>query len=92
MVKTLTIDCARLSCRTAAHDYLARMLELPAWYGRNLDALFDCLTERSGYELVLTGAETLRAAGGYGALILETIEEAAAANPGLTVREEGSPP
>lgn len=27
------------------HDYLIRKLKLPAYYGRNLDALYDCLTE-----------------------------------------------
>ena len=27
------------------HDYLMRALNLPDYYGRNLDALYDCLTE-----------------------------------------------
>lgn len=26
------------------HDYLMEVLDLPAYYGRNLDALYDCLT------------------------------------------------
>jgi len=37
-----------LDCRdgiTAIHDRLARELAFPEWYGRNLDALFDCLTD-----------------------------------------------
>ena len=34
-------------CRTAeeAHEYLARQFGFPEHYGRNLDALYDCLTE-----------------------------------------------
>lgn len=27
------------------HNYLANQLHFPAWYGRNLDALYDCLTD-----------------------------------------------
>jgi RNAse (barnase) inhibitor barstar len=27
------------------HDYLMQALDLPDYYGRNLDALYDCLTE-----------------------------------------------
>ena len=31
--------------RDDLHDYLSRKLEFPYYYGRNLDALYDCLTE-----------------------------------------------
>lgn len=27
------------------HDYLVEVLDLPDYYGKNLDALYDCLTE-----------------------------------------------
>lgn len=27
------------------HDYLMQALDLPDYYGRNLDALYDCLSE-----------------------------------------------
>ena len=27
------------------HDTLAAALDFPDWYGRNLDALYDCLTD-----------------------------------------------
>ena len=36
---------AQLSTREEMHAYLAKMLHLPAYYGNNLDALHDCLTE-----------------------------------------------
>ena len=31
--------------REMLHDAFASQLSLPEWYGRNLDALFDCLTD-----------------------------------------------
>ena len=39
------IDGAEIMTRDELHDALARQLALPDWYGRNLDALFDCLTD-----------------------------------------------
>ena len=80
---TVIINCKNLYEREQAHQYLARMLDFPAYYGRNLDALHDCLTEVSGRNLVLLGAEALREAGGYGARILNVFERASQENSGL---------
>ena len=41
----VTIDCR--DGLDAIHGQLARELAFPAWYGKNLDALYDCLTERN---------------------------------------------
>ena len=40
----LVLDASRMG-QEQLHDYLQEMLPLPAYYGRNLDALYDCLTE-----------------------------------------------
>ena len=45
---------------------LGEALDFPAWYGINLDALQDCLTDFSwrqapGYLIIISGADTLRA-------------------------------
>ncbi|GAA5151263.1 hypothetical protein GCM10023340_29850 [Nocardioides marinquilinus] len=37
----------------ALHDVLARELGLPDWYGRNLDALADCLHGLEGHWVLL---------------------------------------
>ena len=39
------IDLAQVKSRTDLHDLLARNLDFPDYYGKNLDALFDCLTD-----------------------------------------------
>ncbi len=39
------IDGGFLRSKDHLHDILARELHFPEWYGRNLDALHDCLTD-----------------------------------------------
>ena len=39
------IDALYLNDRETAHDYLAEIFDFPDYYGRNLDALYDCLSE-----------------------------------------------
>ena len=77
------LDCEYLYQREQAHEYLAWMLEFPPYYGKNLDALFDCLTELSGCTVKLIGSEALCRSDSYGARVLKVLEEAAQANPGL---------
>jgi ribonuclease inhibitor len=43
-MKEITINCAAIGTMGEMHDLLARELNFPEWYGRNLDALHDCLT------------------------------------------------
>ena len=42
----LILDGLTLKSREELHDALTQGLRLPSYFGRNLDALFDCLTER----------------------------------------------
>ena len=86
-MKRVILNCENLLERKQAHRYLTEMLDFPDYYGRNLDALFDCLTELNECTIVLQGSEMLRQAGGYGARILEVLEEAVKVNPGLKVEE-----
>lgn len=84
-MKMVMIDCAHFSEREAAHTYLAQTLHFPAYYGKNLDALYDCLTELDDCDIVLAGAQAALNAGGYGARMVETFWDAAQGNPGLRV-------
>lgn len=39
------IDCANIDSRADFHREIAKELSFPKWYGNNLDALYDCLTD-----------------------------------------------
>lgn len=41
----IIIDGNNMKTKTEAHKYLKKILQLPDYYGNNLDALYDCLTE-----------------------------------------------
>lgn len=44
-MKILVIDGAKIENMEALHKFLAWNLRFPLWYGNNLDALHDCLTD-----------------------------------------------
>ena len=45
---TIFIDGAAYATKQELHQALKRLLNLPEHYGRNADALYDCLSERMG--------------------------------------------
>lgn len=46
-MRQITINCAAITTPRQLHKALSEALEFPQWYGKNLDALHDCLTELS---------------------------------------------
>ena len=44
-MKQITIDCTNITDGNAMHKALAGALSFPEWYGKNYDALHDCLTD-----------------------------------------------
>ena len=44
MMMITVMEGGNIRTREELHDALVRALNLPTWYGRNLDALYDCLT------------------------------------------------
>lgn len=77
------IEGAAMTNRAAAHSELQRALELPEHYGRNLDALWDCVTGMSAEVTLQHPAPMLNALGVYGCKLLQTLFEAAQNNPGF---------
>lgn len=45
------LDARRMRTKEEMHTYLKEALDLPEYYGKNLDALFDCLREMNGAEI-----------------------------------------
>ena len=86
-MKTVILDCEKLLRKKQAHIYLAEILDFPDYYGKNLDALFDCLTEMEECTIVLNGEDVLHRTDCYGAKILKVLEEAAQANPRLKLED-----
>lgn len=77
-----------VTSKAEALDAIGVALNFPAWYGRNLDALYDCLVDLSWqgageHVLVWAGHRQLEAADpdGYRA-VLAVLDDAAAASSG----------
>lgn len=67
-MRRITMDCAGIGSREALHAALKEALALPEYYGNNLDALADCLSDL--FEdtcLILRHPESLRQALGNSA-------------------------
>ena len=45
MDREYIIELEGVDSRKELHERIAQVLPLPDWYGRNLDALYDMLTE-----------------------------------------------
>ena len=78
----ITLDVRQLQQKEAAHRYLKQMLNLPEYYGRNLDALYDCLTELDATELRFVN---LDAEESYFSKLLPVFQEAQKENPRLKI-------
>ncbi|ALF47054.1 barstar family protein [Campylobacter concisus] len=46
-MKSVILDAKKMLEKEKMHEYIAKKFELPEYYGRNLDALFDSLCEIS---------------------------------------------
>lgn len=58
-MKKIILDGALMADRTAAHEHIAAALDFPAWYGKNLDALWDMLSTCGEVEIELINAPVL---------------------------------
>lgn len=56
-MKQIILDGNLLADAAKVHDYLKEMLEFPEYYGKNLDALYDCLTDLADVEITITAPD-----------------------------------
>ena len=66
------LNAEKMTEKKSAHEYLKFMLDLPEYYGNNLDALYDCLSEFSDLTLVIINADC----GGYFKRLLPVMQDA----------------
>lgn len=80
-MKTIRLDISHIHTVRALHIYLAYMLDLPAHYGRNLDALHDALGEESDrVHIVLAGEPESEEMTAYLPRLIRVMEDSAQGN------------
>ena len=88
-MNTIALDGLYMTTKEATHAYLRWRLNAPSYYGCNLDALHDILTDPcEPTRLILYRKELmLRALGSYGEALLTVFRDSADANRNLTFEE-----
>ena len=83
----ITIDCALMTSREQTHYLLSELLELPEYYGRNLDALHDCLTAVTQPTTLcfVNVSDARERLGGFARGLFRVLEDSAEENPCLYV-------
>lgn len=87
---SVTMNGADILDRGELHAFLAGALALPDWYGRNLDALWDCLTSlHEPLELRIQNYAALEEhLGAYTDLFIQVVRDAADENGRITLTIE----
>ncbi len=89
-MRRIIIDAKDMPTPQALHQVLKEALNLPGWYGRNLDALKDCLWELGPVELCLLNAPLLSALpDAYGEKLFTLLEDAQEEIPAFAFRRVG---
>ncbi len=86
-MKICVLDGEKITDKEALHSTLAECLGFPDWYGRNLDALYDCLTGMGeNVEIRLRQTAALKQnLGGYAENLLRMLRDAAEENEKILV-------
>lgn len=81
-MKEIRLDGSKMLGREETHSYLKRKLDLPDYYGNNLDALWDCLsTDYSPRKITVSNADILiQNMGSYGEALIKVLSDAAEEN------------
>ena len=81
----IILDCKCLQDKREAQVYLQESFGFPEWYGKNLDALHDSLTELRDIRIVLEHAEDAEKPHCYAGRIRKVLEDTAKENPYIEV-------
>lgn len=76
-MREIILDGRDMDNRAQLHQQLREKLDLPDHYGRNLDALNDCLGELRDVRITLRYAQAMvNSLGAYGLQVLEVFRQA----------------
>ena len=86
-MKTITIRGIDFTDSAELHDYLERELEFPDYYGRNLDALYDVLTDINEPTKITVDMEGMEDDGMYDYIsrVIRVLEDASKENEALEI-------
>jgi ribonuclease inhibitor len=87
MRKKIYLDADRLKNRKDMHDYLEKAFDFPFWFGYNLDALYDCLSEvKEDTDIILDQANATKICQDpYAYRVLLTLSDGIEENPHLRI-------
>lgn len=76
-MEIIILDGRKMTSFDDLHDYIRRIMRLPAYYGRNLDALSDCLGELGSHvTVIINNSNALKEGlGVYGDKLLRVFED-----------------
>lgn len=89
-MRICVLDGEEIRDKEKLHEMLAEALKFPNWYGKNLDALYDCLTDgQEETEIVVRNRELLREhLGRYAELFLKVLFQAEQECAPIHLKEE----
>lgn len=87
-MRTCILDGNNITDKETLHDIFTSSLQLPDWYGRNLDALCDCLSDiQEETEIRLLHEESLEDhLGHYAKALIKAISRVCQDNPRIHFR------
>ena len=87
-MKQYIIDFSKAFDKSSIHEVIKVSLDFPEHYGKNLDALHDCLSEMSDALITLKNFDVLYSLDIIGVKILKVFEEAADTNNSIVITLE----
>ncbi len=86
-LREYVVNCRVLMDKKSAHRYFKGLFAFPDYYGNNLDALYDCLTELPPCRIVLRYPHTLPQLGDYAGKLRAVFDDLAAERDDIEVVE-----
>ena len=85
-MKTIILDARKMLTKEKAHEYLAKECGFPDYYGKNLDAAYDCLSTCGEMMITVEYADALeKNLGDYGKAFLKVLTDAGRKNSKLSI-------